>query len=46
MQELLNPFSLIGKTILVTGASSDIGRAIAVACAKMGTTVIITSSDG
>ncbi|MEG2613018.1 MAG: 3-oxoacyl-ACP reductase, partial [Alistipes sp.] len=24
-----NPFSLVGKTILVTGASSGIGRAIA-----------------
>ena len=31
----MNPFSLEGKTILVTGASSGIGRGIAVACAQM-----------
>ena len=36
-----NPFSLIGKTILVTGASSGIGRGIAVACSKMGAQVIV-----
>ena len=35
-----NPFSLKGKTILVTGASSGIGRGIAVACYKMGATVV------
>ena len=31
-----NPFSLQGKTILVTGASSGIGRAISIACSRMG----------
>lgn len=36
-----NPFTLEGKTILVTGASSGIGRGIAIACSKMGATVII-----
>lgn len=36
-----NPFTLVGKTILVTGASSGIGRGIAVACSKMGATVVI-----
>ncbi|MBO4659001.1 MAG: SDR family oxidoreductase [Prevotella sp.] len=36
-----NPFSLEGKTILVTGASSGIGRGIAVACSKMGATIIL-----
>lgn len=36
-----NPFSLEGKTILVTGASSGIGRGIAIACSKMGATVIV-----
>lgn len=38
-----NPFSLEGKTILVTGASSGIGRAIAVECSKMGAKVIATA---
>ncbi len=36
-----NPFSLEGRTILVTGASSGIGRGIAIACSKMGATVIM-----
>lgn len=35
-----NPFTLLGKTILVTGASSGIGKAIAIACSKMGANVI------
>lgn len=43
--EQYNPFSLSGKQILVTGASSGIGRAIAVACAKMGASVIITGRN-
>lgn len=37
-----NPFSLEGKTILVTGAGGGIGRATAVACAKMGATLVVT----
>ncbi|MDR0811613.1 MAG: SDR family oxidoreductase [Paludibacter sp.] len=40
-----NPFSLENKTILVTGASSGIGRATAIECAKMGATVIITGRN-
>ena len=40
-----NPFSLENKTILVTGASSGIGRATAVACSKMGASVIITARN-
>lgn len=33
---MYNPFSLEGKTILVTGASSGIGRGICIDCSKMG----------
>lgn len=40
-----NPFSLKDKTILVTGASSGIGRGIAIACAQMGANVIITARN-
>lgn len=40
-----NPFSLEGKTILVTGASSGIGRATAIECSKMGAQVIITGRN-
>lgn len=42
---MINPFSLEGKTILVTGASSGIGRATAIACAQMGATVVVTGRD-
>lgn len=31
-----SPFNLIGKTILITGASSGIGRATAIECAALG----------
>ena len=40
-----NPFSLINKTILVTGASSGIGKATAIECSKMGAKVIITARN-
>ena len=40
-----NPFSLEGKTILVTGASSGIGRATALECAKMGARLVVTGRD-
>ena len=42
---MYNPFSLKGKTILITGASSGIGRAIAIECSKMEATVIITARN-
>ena len=40
-----NPFTLKGKTILVTGASSGSGQATAVECAQMGAEVVITGRD-
>lgn len=40
-----NPFSLEGKTILVTGASSGIGRGVAIACSKMGATLIVAGRN-
>lgn len=40
-----NPFSLGEKTILVTGASSGIGRAIATACSRMGATIVATGRN-
>lgn len=42
---LYNPYSLEKKTILVTGASSGIGKMTAVECSKLGATVIITARD-
>lgn len=40
-----NPFTLEGKTILVTGASSGIGRGIAIACSKMGATIVLNGRN-
>lgn len=40
-----NPFTLEGKRILVTGASSGIGRQIAISCSHMGASVVITGRD-
>ena len=37
-----NPFSLDGKTILITGAAGGIGRATAIECAKLGAGLILT----
>lgn len=42
---MYNPYSLEGKTILVTGASSGIGRASAIECSKMGAQVVITARN-
>jgi NAD(P)-dependent dehydrogenase (short-subunit alcohol dehydrogenase family) len=40
-----NPFSLEGKTVLVTGASSGIGQETAIQCSKMGAKVIVTARN-
>lgn len=42
---MYNPFSLEGKTILVTGASSGIGRTTAIECSKLGAHVVITGRN-
>ena len=43
--EEFNPFSLSDKTILVTGASSGIGQAIAISVSKMGAKVVINGRN-
>ena len=43
--EQLNPFSLEGKHILVTGASSGIGKSIALACANMGASIVLNGRN-
>lgn len=40
-----NPFSLEGKKILITGASSGIGKATAIECSRMGANVIIVGRN-
>lgn len=42
---MYNPFSLVNKTIFITGASSGIGKAVAIECSKMGANVIITGRN-
>ena len=41
MAGLYNPFSLEGKKILVTGASSGIGRQCAISCSHMGARAVL-----
>lgn len=40
-----NPYSLSDKTILVTGASSGIGRATAIECSRLGAKLIIVGRN-
>lgn len=40
-----NPFSLKGKTIVITGASSGIGRQCAIDCAGMGAKVVLIARN-
>lgn len=45
MDTSYNPFSLNGKTVLVTGASSGIGQETAIQCSKLGAKLIITARN-
>lgn len=40
-----NPFTLEGKNIMVTGASSGIGRGIAIECSKMGANLVVSGRN-
>lgn len=42
---MTSPFSLSGKIILITGASSGIGRQCAITCSRMGATVVMIARD-
>ena len=42
---MCNPFSLQDKTILITGASSGIGKATAIECSRMGARLVITGRN-
>lgn len=40
-----NPYTLKNKTILVTGASSGIGRGVSIECSKLGARLVITGRN-
>jgi len=41
----MNPFDLSGKHILITGASSGIGKAIAILCSELGATLTVSGRN-
>ena len=41
----VNPFSLDGKTIVVTGASSGIGKQCAISCSQMGARIVLIARN-
>lgn len=45
MDHTTDPFSLAGKRVLITGASSGIGRQTAICCAEMGAQLVLTGRD-
>lgn len=40
-----NPFALDGKRVLVTGASSGIGRQVAISCSRMGAQIVLSARN-
>jgi NAD(P)-dependent dehydrogenase (short-subunit alcohol dehydrogenase family) len=45
MNGMDHPFSLTGKNIVITGASSGIGRQCAIACSQLGANVILVARN-
>ena len=45
MDFMNNPFSLSGKRILVTGASSGIGRTTSIECSRLGAKMVLTGRN-
>ena len=45
MESPLREFSLEGRKLIVTGASSGIGRAVVLLCAELGGTLILNGRD-
>lgn len=42
---MYNPFTLENKTILITGASSGIGKSAAIECSRLGAKIILTARN-
>lgn len=43
---MYNPYSLVGKTILITGAASGIGKATSIESSKMGARIVAVDLNG